>query len=204
LYSFQPALLPSKKRSAANALSTNQSRSDPPRPSGPVSAHRARPRRRERSLREHSYHDKDEWAAGFMHVPIATSTKQSRWRHLTQPGKCGITSGRGGFTHSDAGRFRVAGKQRSYEKSHRSFFGARAFMDPPLEVVHILSKEKKSSPICVCQRTRRGRCRWCLRSTASTAARKISPKSFGAILPFGIGYLAVDGPGHRAESNQGE
>jgi len=34
-----------------------------------------------------------------------------------------------------------------------------------------------------------------LRSTASTAARKIFAESFGAILPFGIGYLAVDGPG---------
>ncbi len=41
----------------------------------------------------------------------------------------------------------------------------------------------------------KARCRWSSRSTVSTAAKKISTESFGAILPFGIGYLAVDGPG---------
>jgi len=188
---------PAKRGAPRTHYRRDQSRSDPPRPSGPVSAHRARPRRRERSLREHSYQRQGRMGRGIHALwPIATSTKQSRWRHLTQPRQMRITSGRGGLY--SFGRWpipRRRGSSARMKKAIEAFLAHARFMDPPLEVVHIPFEGKEIIAYLRLPKKREGAgaagaCGQRPRQPQGRSRRKFRRDS-----SFGIGYLAVDGPG---------
>jgi len=142
--------------------------------------------------------DKDEWAAGFMHV-ADRYFKEAKSLEKADPTKANAEYIRAWRLYS-FGRWPIPsspGKQRSYEKAIEAFLDHARFFDPPLEVVRIPFEGREIIGY--------------LRLPKGADAQKPAPlviavngldsrkedltESFGAILPFGIGYLAVDGPG---------
>ncbi|MGA2101508.1 MAG: alpha/beta hydrolase [Candidatus Sulfotelmatobacter sp.] len=119
--------------------------------------------------------DKDEWAAGFIKI-ADRYFDEAKSLEKTDPTKANADYIRAWRIYS-FGRWPIPaspGKQRSYEKALEAFLDHARFFDPPLEVVHIPFEGKEITGY--------------LRKEDLT-------ESFGAILPFGIGFLAVDGPG---------
>jgi esterase FrsA len=142
--------------------------------------------------------DKDEWAAGFMHV-ADRYFNEAKSLEKADPTKANADYIRAWRLYS-FGRWPIPaspGKQRSYEKALEAFLDHAKFFDPPLEVVRIPFEGKEIIGY--------------LRLPKGTTAKNPVPlviavngldsrkedltESFSAILPFGIGYLAVDGPG---------
>ena len=86
-------------------------------------------------------------------------------------------------------------KKISYAKAIDAFLAHARFMDPPLEVVHIPFEGKEIT----------GYLRFPKGATASVpmvmavngldSRKEDLAESFSAILPYGIGYIAIDGPG---------
>src|SRR6201997_2383552 len=84
--------------------------------------------------------DKDEWAAGFMHVADRYFNEaKSLEKDKSDPAKANADYIRAWRLYS-FGRWPIpasAGKQRSYERAIEAFLDHAKFFDPPLEVVHI-------------------------------------------------------------------
>ena len=128
--------------------------------------------------------DKDEWAAGFMHV-ADRYFNEAKSLEKSDPTKANADYIRAWRLYS-FGRWPIPaspGKQRSYEKAIEAFLAHAHFFDPPLEVVHIPFEGKEIVAICGCRKMRKVRCRWSSRSMDSTAARKIWPKVSARFFP---------------------
>ncbi|MFZ0294552.1 MAG: alpha/beta hydrolase [Candidatus Sulfotelmatobacter sp.] len=140
--------------------------------------------------------DKDEWAAAFMHVadryfnaaksleksdPTKANTDYVRAWHLYSFGRWPIPAS--------------PGKQRSYEKAIEAFLAHARFMDPPLEVVHIPFEGKEIAAYLRLPKNAKGPVPLVIAINGLDSRKEDLAESFGAILPFGVGYLAVDGPG---------
>ena len=87
------------------------------------------------------------------------------------------------------------GKQRSYEKAIQSFLAHARFWDPPLEVVHIPFEGKEIIGYLRLPKNTKGPVPLVIAVNGLDSRKEDLTESFSAILPFGIGYLAVDGPG---------
>jgi hypothetical protein len=87
------------------------------------------------------------------------------------------------------------GKQRSYEKALRAFLAHARFYDPPLEVVHIPFEGKDIIGYLRLPKNAKGPVPLVIAVNGLDSRKEDLAESFGAILPSGIGYLAVDGPG---------
>ncbi len=87
------------------------------------------------------------------------------------------------------------GKQRSYEKALESFLDHAKFMDPPLEVVRIPFEGKEIIGYLRLPKNAKGPVPLVIAVNGLDSRKEDLTESFSAILPFGIGYLAVDGPG---------
>src|SRR5258708_19731460 len=82
--------------------------------------------------------DKDEWAAGFMHV-ADRYFNQAKALEKSDATKANADYIRAWRLYS-FGRWPIpasAGKQRSYEKAIEAFLAHARFWDPPLEIVRI-------------------------------------------------------------------
>jgi len=140
--------------------------------------------------------DKDEWAAGFMKVADryfneATSLEK------TDPTKANADYIRAWRIYS-FGRWPIPaspGKQRSYEKALEAFLDHAKFLDPPLEVVHIPFEGKEITGYLRLPKNAKGPVPLVIAVNGLDSRKEDLTESFGAILPFGIGFLAVDGPG---------
>ena len=139
--------------------------------------------------------DKDEWAAAFMHV-ADRYFNEAKSLEQTDPAKANADYIRAWRLYS-FGRWPIPsspGKQRSYEKAIEAFLAHAHFFDPPLEVVRIpfegkeitgyLRLPKKQGPVPLV-----------IAVNGLDSRKEDLTESFSAILPFGVGYLAVDGPG---------
>ena len=140
--------------------------------------------------------DKDEWAAAFMRVADRYDS-EAKSLEKTDPTRANADYIRAWRLYS-FGRWPIPaspGKQRSYEKAIQAFLAHARFWDPPLEIVRIpfegkevvgylrLPKgEKRPVPIVIAV-------------NGLDSRKEDLAESFSAILPYGIGYLAVDGPG---------
>jgi len=105
--------------------------------------------------------DKDEWAAGFMHV-ADRYFNEAKSLEKTDPAKANADYIRAWRLYS-FGRWPIPsspGKQRSYEKALEAFLDHAKFLDPPLEVVHIPFEGKEIIGTCGCRKMPRVRCRW--------------------------------------------
>ena len=87
------------------------------------------------------------------------------------------------------------GKQRSYEKAIEAFLAHARFWDPPLEIVRIPFEGKEIIGYLRLPKNPNGPVPLVLAVNGLDSRKEDLSESFSAILPFGVGFLAVDGPG---------
>src|ERR1700723_2871003 len=140
--------------------------------------------------------DKDEWAAAFMRVGDRYFN-EAQELEKSDPKKADADYIRAWKIYS-FGRWPVPaspGKQRSYEKALRAFLAHASFYDPPLEIVHIPFEGKEIIGYLRLPKNAKGPVPLVIAVNGLDSRKEDLSESFSAILPFGIGFLAVDGPG---------
>ncbi len=140
--------------------------------------------------------DKDEWAAGFMGV-ANRYMNEAMTLEKTDPAKANADYIRAWRLYS-FGRWPIPaspGKQRSYEKAIEAFRAHARFWDPPMEIVKIPFEGKEITGYLRLPKNVKGPVPLVLAVNGLDSRKEDLAESFSAILPFGIGYLAVDGPG---------
>jgi len=140
--------------------------------------------------------DKDEWAAGFMRVGDRYFN-EAKSLEKTDPTKANADYIRAWRIYS-FGRWPFPaspGKKRSYEKALEAFLDHAKFFDPPLEVVRIPFEGKEIVGYLRLPKNAKGPVPLVIAVNGLDSRKEDLTESFSAILPFGIGYLAVDGPG---------
>jgi esterase FrsA len=140
--------------------------------------------------------DKDEWAAGFMGV-ADRYMNEAKSLEKTDPVKANADYIRAWRLYS-FGRWPIPaspGKQRSYEKAIEAFLAHARFWDPPLEIVRIPFEGKEIIGYMRLPKNANGPVPLVLAVNGLDSRKEDLSESFSAILPFGIGFLAVDGPG---------
>jgi len=140
--------------------------------------------------------DKDEWAAAFMAV-ADRYMNEAKSLEKTDPAKANADYIRAWRLYS-FGRWPIPaspGKQRSYEKAIEAFLAHAKFFDPPLEVVKIPFEGKEIIAYLRLPKNAPGPVPLVLAVNGLDSRKEDLTESFSAILPFGVGYLAVDGPG---------
>jgi esterase FrsA len=140
--------------------------------------------------------DKDEWAAGFMRV-ADRYFEEAKSLEKSDPAKANADYIRAWRLYS-FGRWPIPaspGKQRSYEKAIAAFLAHARFFDPPIEVVRIPFEGKEIVGYLRLPKNTKGPVPLVIAVNGLDSRKEDLAESFGAILPFGIGFLAVDGPG---------
>jgi len=140
--------------------------------------------------------DKDEWAAGFMRV-ADRCFDEAKSLEKSDPTKANADYVRAWRLYS-FGRWPIPaspGKQRSYEKAIASFLAHARFFDPPLEVVRIPFEGKEIIGYLRLPKNAKQPVPLVIAVNGLDSRKEDLAESFGAILPFGVGFLAVDGPG---------
>jgi esterase FrsA len=140
--------------------------------------------------------DKDEWAAAFMGV-ADRYMNEAKSLEKTDPAKANANYIRAWRLYS-FGRWPIPaspGKQRSYEKAIEAFRAHALLWDPPLEIVKIPFEGKEIIGYLRLPKNANGPVPLVLAVNGLDSRKEDLSESFSAILPFGIGFLAVDGPG---------
>jgi esterase FrsA len=140
--------------------------------------------------------DKDEWAAAFMAVADRYMS-EAKSLEKTNPTKANADYIRAWRLYS-FGRWPIPaspGKQRSYEKAIEAFRAHAKFWDPPLEIVKIPFEGREIIGYLRLPKNANGPVPLVLAVNGLDSRKEDLSESFSAILPFGIGFLAVDGPG---------
>jgi esterase FrsA len=140
--------------------------------------------------------DKDEWAAAFMGV-ADRYMKEGTALEKSDPERADADFVRAWRLYS-FGRWPVPvspGKQKSYAKAIEAFLAHARSWDPPLEVVRI---PFEGSTIIGYLRLPKNAPRpvpLVIAVNGLDSRKEDLAETFGAILPYGIGFLTVDGPG---------
>jgi len=140
--------------------------------------------------------DKDEWAAAFMGV-ADRYMNEAKSLEKTDPAKANADYIRAWRLYS-FGRWPIPaspGKQRSYEKAIEAFRAHAKFWDPPMEIVRIPFEGKEIIAYLRLPKNALVPVPLVLAVNGLDSRKEDLAESFSAILPFGVGYLAVDGPG---------
>ena len=140
--------------------------------------------------------DKDEWAAAFMGV-ADRYMNEAKSLEKTDQAKANADYIRAWRLYS-FGRWPIPaspGKQHSYEKAIEAFLAHARFFDPPLEIVKIPFEGKEIIGYLRLPKNANGPVPLVLAVNGLDSRKEDLTESFSAILPFGVGYLAVDGPG---------
>ena len=140
--------------------------------------------------------DKDEWAAAFMGV-ADRYMNEAKSLEKTDPTKANADYIRAWRLYS-FGRWPIPaspGKQRSYEKAIEAFLAHAKFWDPPLEIVKIPFEGKEIIGYLRLPKNASGPVPLVLAVNGLDSRKEDLSESFSAILPYGVGFLAVDGPG---------
>jgi esterase FrsA len=140
--------------------------------------------------------DKDEWAAAFMAVADKYMA-EAKAVEATDPTKADADYIRAWRLYS-FGRWPIPaspGKQRSYAKAIEAFLAHARFFDPPLEVVHIPFEGKEIIGYLRLPKNAKAPVPLVIAVNGLDSRKEDLTETFSAILPYGIGYLAVDGPG---------
>ncbi|MBV8476722.1 MAG: alpha/beta fold hydrolase [Acidobacteria bacterium] len=140
--------------------------------------------------------DQDEWAAAFINIGDRYM-RDANSETSSDPAKANANYTRAWRIYSFA-RWPVPsspGKQKAYDKAVQAYLAHAKFLDPPLEVVHIpfaasevigylrLPKNSKTAVPLV------------IAVNGLDSRKEDLAESFAPILAYGIGVLAVDGPG---------
>lgn len=140
--------------------------------------------------------DKDEWAAAFMGVADRYMA-EARALEATDPVKANADYIRAWRLYS-FGRWPIPAspkKQQSYQKAIEAFLAHAHFWDPPLEVVRIPFEGSEIIGYLRLPKNATGPVPVVIAVNGLDSRKEDLSESFAAILPFGIGVLAVDGPG---------
>ncbi len=140
--------------------------------------------------------DKDEWAAAFMAVADRYMA-EAKALEAKDPVKANADYIRAWRLYS-FGRWPIPaspGKQRAYAKAIEAFLAHARFWDPPLEVVHIPFEGSEIIAYLRLPRNTKGPVPLVIAVNGLDSRKEDLSESFAAILPLGIGFLAVDGPG---------
>ncbi|PYY05708.1 MAG: hypothetical protein DMG69_25755 [Acidobacteria bacterium] len=140
--------------------------------------------------------DKDEWAAAFMGVADRYMS-EAKSLEKVDPQKANADYIRAWRLYS-FGRWPVPaspGKQRSYAKAIEAFLAHARFWDPPLEVVHIPFENSQITSYLRLPKNTKGPVPLVIAVNGLDSRKEDLSESFSAILPYGVGFLAVDGPG---------
>jgi esterase FrsA len=140
--------------------------------------------------------DKDEWAAAFMGV-ADRYFNEAKSLEKTDPAKANADYIRAWRLYS-FGRWPYPaspGKQRAYAKAIEAFLAHARFWDPPLEVVHIPFEGSEIIAYMRLPKNAKGPVPLVIAVNGLDSRKEDLSESFSAILPFGVGFLAVDGPG---------
>jgi esterase FrsA len=140
--------------------------------------------------------DKDEWAAAFMAV-ADRYFNEAKSLEKTDPVKANADYIRAWRVYS-FGRWPYPaspGKLRAYAKAIEAFLAHARFWDPPLEVIHIPFDGSEIIAYLRLPKNAKGPVPLVIAVNGLDSRKEDLSESFAAILPFGIGFLAVDGPG---------
>ena len=140
--------------------------------------------------------DKDEWAAAFMKVGDRYAN-EAKSLEASDPAKANANYVRAWRIYS-FGRWPVPvspGKQKAYAKALEAFLAHTKFLDPPLQVVHIPFEGKEIVGYLRLPKDAKGPVPLVIAVNGLDSRKEDLSESFAGILPFGIGFLAVDGPG---------
>jgi cephalosporin-C deacetylase-like acetyl esterase len=140
--------------------------------------------------------DKDEWATAFMAVADRYMA-EGKSLESTDPTKANADYIRAWRLYS-FGRWPIPAspkKQESYQKAIAAFLAHARFGDPPLEVVHIPFEGNEIIAYLRLPKNAKGPVPLVIAVNGLDSRKEDLSESFAAILPFGIGFLAVDGPG---------
>jgi esterase FrsA len=140
--------------------------------------------------------DRDEWAAAFIAVGDRYMA-EGESLEKTDPAKADADYVRAWHIYS-FGRWPVPsspGKQRAYEKALAAFRAHTKFWDPPLETVRIPFEGKEIVGYLRFPKNRTGPVPIVIAINGLDSRKEDLADRFSAVLPFGIGYIAVDGPG---------
>jgi esterase FrsA len=140
--------------------------------------------------------DKDEWAAAFIKVGDRYMGEGNSLA-ASDPVKANADYIRAWRLYS-FGRWPIPaspGKQRAYAKAIEAFLAHARFWDPPLQVIHI---PFEGSEIIGYMRLPKDAVRpvpLVIAINGLDSRKEDLSESFAAILPCGVGFFAVDGPG---------
>jgi esterase FrsA len=140
--------------------------------------------------------DNDEWAAGFSAVADRYMS-QAKAAESTDPTKASALYVKAWRLYS-FGRWPVPaspGKQRAYAKALEAFLAHAKFFDPPLEVVRIPFEGSEIVGYLRLPKNAKGPVPVVLAISGLDSRKEDLCENFGAILPYGIGFIAVDSPG---------
>src|SRR6202142_2005546 len=140
--------------------------------------------------------DRDEGAAAFIAVGDRWMA-EAKSLEKSDPAKADADYIRAWRVYS-FGRWPVPsspGKERSYEKALEAFRAHAKFWDPPMEIVHIPFEGKEIIGYLRFPKNSTGRVPLVIAVNGLDSRKEDLSESFSATSPFGIGYLAVDGPG---------
>ncbi len=140
--------------------------------------------------------DKDEWAAAFIAVADRYMA-EAKSLEKSDPAKANADYIRAWRIYS-FGRWPVPvspGKQRAYAKAIEAFRAHARFWDPPLEIVRIPFEGSEIIGYLRLPKNAQGPVPLVLAISGLDSRKEDLSESFSAILPHGIGFFAVDGPG---------
>ncbi len=140
--------------------------------------------------------DKDEWAAAFMAVAVRYMA-EAKSLESTDPSKANADYIRAWRLYS-FGRWPIPAspaKRVSYAKAIEAFLAHARFWDPPLEVVHIPFEGSQIIGYMRLPKNVNRPVPIVIAVNGIDSRKEDLAESFGAILPYGIGFISVDGPG---------
>jgi len=140
--------------------------------------------------------DKDEWAAAFIAVADRYMAEAVALEK-SDPAKANADYIRAWRIYS-FGRWPVPaspGKQRAYAKALEAFLAHARFMDPPLEVVRIPFEGSEIIGYLRIPKNAKGPVPVVIAISGLDSRKEDLSENFGAILPYGIGFIGLDSPG---------
>ncbi len=140
--------------------------------------------------------DNDEWAAGFSAVADRYMA-QAKVIEASDPAKASALYVRAWRLYS-FGRWPVPisdGKKRAYAKALEAFLAHARLQDPPLEVVHIPFEGSEMVGYLRLPKNIKGPVPVVIAISGLDSRKEDLSENFGAVLPFGIGFIGIDSPG---------
>ena len=140
--------------------------------------------------------DDDEWAAGFSSVADRYMA-QAKALEANEPVKASATYVKAWRLYS-FGRWPVPtspGKRRAYAKALEAFLAHAKLMDPPLEVVRIPFDGSEIVGYLRLPKNSKGSVPMVIAISGLDSRKEDLSENFGAILPYGIGFIGIDSPG---------